>query len=291
MRDSPPDLAALNRDTIRPSTTGGWPADCILRVEPQTAHKEFLDAMDYVEHVMLSITRARTLVNRGETAASYFGDDITVIVTTTMHDAALADWDWTKERDVIRSFQPDFHIPTDYPVYWRDTPSQRRTNTKKCLKGTLWMIQELADTDITILPLLKGTTPQERALCYKVFQALGVTYCAFYGTQYLTSGKGITPLTRDLRRIAGEAPSLDILLIGLLDPDRLAALPPQVVAAAGLHQWISRVSLRDDDVSRQEQQQRLTALNNAVDDACTGGQTPLGMWTGEPLYEEEVIHG
>jgi hypothetical protein len=54
---------------------------------------------------------------------------------------------------------------------------------------------------------VKGTTPQERAVCYEIFERAGFEdYCAFYGTQYFTAGHGIRidELVADLTAIATE---------------------------------------------------------------------------------------
>lgn len=261
---------------------------CVLLVEPQTAHEEFLDGNDEVDYVIVKLYHAQTLVNRGETAESYFGPDVTVIVTSTFHDSRLRNWGWEEERDVALEFQPDLHIPTDYPVYWGYTPSQQLKNTKKCMKGLLWMVQELCGTETTVLPILKGTTPEERKICYKVFEHLGVDYCAFYGTQYFTSGKGFGMLRRDITTIVSEAPGLDLFVIGCLSPDNIHELPTQVVATSGLYQWRTAVELRD--VSIQRSQELFAPFKDRVEEAFESGQAPLGLWTRDALMGD-MVHG
>lgn len=264
------------------------PRGCVLGIERQTAHEEFLDGNDEADYVILKMHHARRLVEQGETAESFYGPDVTVITTSTIHDSILKDWTWEKERDVVLAFQPDFHIPTDHPVYWGYTPSQRKRNTRETVKGLLWMIGELRGSGIPVIPLLKGTTTTERIICYKVFGELGVDYCAFYGTQYYTSGKGFGALLRDIRKIVAEAPGLDIFVMGCLSPDDIERLPPQVVAASGLHQWLKAVKLRK--VSNKRSQELFPEFRARVEDGFEWGQLPLGLWTEEALMEEGV-HG
>lgn len=264
------------------------PRGCILGIERQTAHEDFLAGNNLADCVILKMNHAQRLVRQGETAESFYGPDVTVITTSTIHDTILRDWTWEKERDVVLAFQPDFHVPTDHPVYWGYTPSQRKKNTRETVKGLLWMIGELRGSGIRVIPLLKGTTVTERVMCYKVFQDLGVDYCAIYGTQYFTSGKGFEKLLRDVRKIVSEAPVLDLFVIGCLAPRYIERLPPQVVTASGLHQWRTAVKLRE--VSNARSQELFQEFKSQVQDGFEVGQFPLGIWTEEALMEERV-HG
>lgn len=251
------------------------PTGLVLLTEPQAAHDRFREDHPRRLTVLVRITDVETLVNQGETAASYFGDRVTVITTTTVNDRVLADLGWDDELALIQAFQPDFHIPCDYPVYKEADPLLRRTYVLKCLEGTIWMAGKLAGTKTRIIPLLKGETPHERRLCYQVFDHLGTRYCAFYGTQYFTANAGFYSLLDDLRTVVAEVPSLNIMLIGLQAPRRLEQLPPQIVAAAG-QRWIDTVGLRD--VPTERSQQRYTRMEENVTAALGEGQVPLGAW-------------
>lgn len=275
----------MRHDTIPTETHQGFnlislddePSGLVLLVERQAAHDRFHQEHPCQLTVLLRITDVKTLVNKGETAASYFDADTTVITTTTVNDRILAELDWNEELELIKQFQPDFHIPCDYPVYKEDDPDRRREHVWACLKGMLWMAETLAGTKTRIIPLLKGETPAERRLCYQVFQYYGVRYCVFYGTQYFTGNLGFYQLLEDLRAVVSEAPHLRILLIGLQAPHRLEQMPPQIVAAAG-QRWIDTVRLRK--VSTDRSQERYRQMEQKVNTALGDGQMPIMAWAG-----------
>lgn len=252
------------------------PTGPVLLTERQDAHDQFHQDHPCQLTVLLRLTAVKTLVNKGETADSYFGDHVTVLTTTTINDRVLSNLGWDDELHLVREFQPDFHIPCDYPVYKDDDPLLRRKHVLKCLEGTIWMAGKLAGTTTRVIPLLKGETPHERRLCYQVFQYLGVRYCVFYGTQYFTANIGFYQLLEDLRTVVSEAPHLQILLIGLQAPHRLEQVPPQIVAAAG-QRWIDEVQLRDIPYS--QSQERYTQMEDDINAALGHGQMPIMAWS------------
>jgi hypothetical protein len=253
------------------------PRGSVLLVEPQHAHREFLDQNPYVSTVLLRITHVQTLVNRGETADTYFEDDVTVITSTTINDRRLAQLGWQEELELIKEFEPDYHIPCDYPVYKAWDEGRRKQHILDCLEGTIWIADRLEDTGTQVIPLLKGETPEEREYCYKVFEEqLGTNYCVFYGTQYFTAGVGFYKLLEDIQKVVSEAPQLQILLMGLQYPGWLEELPPQVVAAAG-QRWIRHSQLRD--VSWKQAQENYGELDQEIESALETGQAPLGIWS------------
>jgi hypothetical protein len=252
------------------------PTGPVLLIERQDAHDRFHQGHPCQLTVLLRLTAVKTLVNKGETADSYFGDHVTVITTTTINDRVLSDLGWDDELHLAQEFQPDFHIPCDYPVYKDDDPLLRRKHVLKCLEGTIWMANKLAGTTTRVIPLLKGETPHERRLCYQVFQYLGIRYCVFYGTQYFTANIGFYQLLEDLRTVVSEAPHLQILLIGLQAPHRLEQVPPQIVAAAG-QRWIDEVQLRDIPYS--QSQERFTQMEDDINAALGHGQMPIMAWS------------
>lgn len=252
------------------------PKGPVLLMEKQEAHDQFHRGNPHDLTVLLRLTTVITLVNLGETAESRFGEKVTVITTTTINDKILSDLEWADELGFIRDFNPDFHIPCDYPVYKEDDPILRRKHVLKCLKGMIWMAQKLYGSKTKILPLVKGETPHERRLCYQVFKHLGINYCVFYGTQYFTANIGFKKLQEDLRTVVSEAPNLKIMLIGLQSPRRLKQLPPQIVAAAG-QRWIGEVQLRD--VPWSESQRLYKPMQDEIDAALGQGQIPIMAWT------------
>lgn len=252
-----------------------YPTGPILLVEPQQAHEQFIRASSDDLTVLLRLSHVPRLLDRNEDADSYFGPNCTVITTTTVHDAWLAATGWQEERDLVSEFEPDFHIPCDYPVYKGYDPEKRRTHIRWYLRGLLWMAEELAETPIELLPLIKGETTSERQLCYRVFEALDVQYCVFYGTQYYQENVGFYQLLSDLHHIVSEQPDLNIMLIGLQSPRRLGQLPPQVVAAAG-QRWIRDIGLRDHPPKTACQ--RYPSFERSIEEKLGRGQTPITTW-------------
>lgn len=280
-------IPSRNQQGFQIAQPGEAPRECILLVEPQTAHNEFLEDNEHVSTVVLRITHAQTLVKRGETASTYFGPDVTVVTTTTISDRELSDLEWEEERDTVLDFAPDYHVPCDYPVYYNQSEEERQHYIQEYLEGLVWMAGQLADTNIRVIPLIKGTTSEEREQFYRVFEYLGATYCAFYGTQYFTAGKGFYKLLEDVCAVADEAPGLSIWLMGLQHPPWLEQMPMHVVAASG-QRWIDEVGLRD--VSLEASRQKYPDVDKAIRGALSAGHAPLGMWA-EHVDEEVTAYG
>jgi hypothetical protein len=244
------------------------PRGTVPSVEPYHSYSAFLQAAQ-PDYALLKYTDMRKLVKRGETANSYFPDGTAVITTTTIRDTQLNLVSWERELERVLAFAPDYHIPADYSTYEDQAVTERTRNVLDCMKGLVWMQRQLRDheSDITLIPLVKGVTPEERAVCYEVFDRAGFTdYCAFYGTQYFSGGAGIriTELVEDLRAVATEQ-DRNIFLIGLLSPNYLERVPNQVVAAAGQTAWRTHISPTKQDTD--EIQDHWTEFTTAVSDA------------------------
>lgn len=197
---------------------------------------------------MVNIRDARRLVKRDETADSFYGSETSVVVTTTVSDEILDLVRWEDELEIIEEFAPAYHIPADYSTYNADSATVREQNITECMEGTLWMDQQLQDTPTQVIPIVKGTTPFEREICYQTFDRLDTGYAAFYVAQYFTGGDGIRigELVEDVTTIAEEYEG-DLVLIGLLSSAFLARMPTAVVAAAGLNGWRNAVKPREND--------------------------------------------
>lgn len=265
-----------NNQGFNIASTDEAPKGPVLLIERQEAHDRFHENHPRQLTILLRITAVKTLVNKGETAETYFGEHVTIITTTTINDRLLSNLGWADELNLIQQFQPDFHIPCDYPVYKNDDPLLRRRHVLKCLEGTIWIASNLYGTKTRVIPLLKGETPHERWLCYQVFQYLGARYCVFYGTQYFTANIGFYQLQEDLRTVVSEAPYLRVMLIGLQSAHRLEQLPPQIVAAAG-QRWIDEVQLRD--IPYNQSQERYTQMEDNINEALGHGQMPIMAWS------------
>lgn len=228
----------------------GLPTGLIPAVEAQWSHSEFVDAV-VPDTVVLKINHARRLLKRGEDAASYFPAGTDVITTTTISDEQLALISWDTEYEIVEQFAPDYHIPADESVYLIDDPDQRTENIIECMHGTLSIARRFDENDVEteVIPLIKGLSPVERAMCYETLDdnSAGITgeYVAYYATQYYTGGQGARTgeLVSDINAIAEEYdPS--ILLLGALAPSALERMPTNVIAASGQNAWRKRTTPR-----------------------------------------------
>ncbi|WP_248911072.1 hypothetical protein [Halocatena marina] len=233
------------------------PAGAIPRTQPYRSDKAFLSAVE-PDYALINYTDARRLLKRGETADSWFPDRTQVITTTTVRDEELNLITWERELERVLEFEPDWHIPTDYSTYEDQNEEERITATLDCMEGLLWMQRQLREhgSETQIIPLVKGTTELERQACYNVFDEAGFDdLCAYYCTQYFTSGNGIQidELVEDVRALAREQ-DRDIFLIGLLSANYLGRMPAQVTAAAGQNAWrkpIAPTTTEDEEIKRQ----------------------------------------
>ncbi|WP_330633795.1 hypothetical protein [Halocatena halophila] len=223
-----------------------WPNGAIPLIEPQPSHRAFVNAV-IPDHALVKITTARQLLKRGETAASWFPAGTDVITTSTVADRKLAQISWEDELEVIRRFEGNFHVPTDYSTYERQNAADRRANVERNLEGTFWMTRkiETLDLDIGVIPLIKGCTAAEWAIGFETLDRCPFEYSmtAFFATQYFTGGAGIriNELVEDVRTIAARQPR-PVMLIGLLSAHYLKRMPRTVRAATGLNQWRDPIS-------------------------------------------------
>jgi hypothetical protein len=250
------------------SASQPYPHGAIPSIEPYHSYSAFLQAAE-PEYALLKYTDMRTLVKRGETADSYFPDATDVITTTTIRDTQLNLVSWERELERVLAFEPAFHIPADYSTYENQEIADRSRNVLHCMEGLLWMQRQLRehDSDTHLIPLVKGVTPDERAVCYEIFNRAGFEdYCAFYGTQYFSGGAGIRidELVTDLTAVANEQDRA-IFLIGLLSPNYLERVPDQIVAAAGQTAWRKHISATKQETA--EIQEHWTEFTTAVSDA------------------------
>lgn len=246
-----------------------YPAGVVPKVEHQWAHREFVQAVE-PDAVMTDIVSARQIVKSGETADSYFGEDVDVVVTTTVPDEKLRLIDWERERDIVREFQPEYHVPTDYSIYDHHSAEERRETLTKMREGTLWMRDELVGTDTRIIPQIKGFTLNERKETYRAVEEVGSEYACYYATQYFTGGDGIRidDLVSDLGQVEAETNGqFDLLVIGLLSPRYLDRVGESVVAGCGQNQWRKRVAPRKntDAEMRTAYDELVEAAERAID--------------------------
>jgi len=254
---SPPvsdhDAAVVEGKTaVTPASLSVPFSGAVPRVEPKQSHRQFVEYAR-PNQVMCKIIHARQLLKRGETAESYFPDDVDVITTTTVRDTKLHALPWEDngyrmgELEIVRQFGPDYHIPTDYSAYVEHPEDKRRELQKRCMKGTIWMDEKLSDTETSIIPLFKGVKPESREICYRTWDHIDADMGAYYAVTYFTrKGRRTDQLVHDLEVVAGETDT-PLFLVGLLSPRTLGRLPDNVIATAGQKQWRERVTPTQSD--------------------------------------------
>ncbi|MDH5021718.1 hypothetical protein [Halobacterium rubrum] len=202
---------------------------------------------------MLPITHARRLANQGETASTWAGQGVAVITTTTIADDKLARLGHESELEIVERFRPDYHVPTDYAVYGDDPLSKQREQATACAQGTRWMADRVPD-ETTVVPLIKGSTPNIRAITERAAADLGVDIVAFYGGQYETTPwtRRKATLNQDLRGIQRETAGLPVVVIGATGPWTLLDMPGNVQGVAGLRRWREAVTPRSTSASEMQ---------------------------------------
>ena len=247
----------------------------IPRIQRQKKHENFFDSFSTVNTVMLPIDHAERLLRQGLTASTY--TDKQVITTTTIPDKDLKNLDWEAERDIVRIFRPQYHIPTDYWVYGDMTRQDRIHNVESLMDGTEWMYNELNNYPTKLIPLIKGYSPEERAICYETLNKLGINCVSYYGSQYFggNSGNGFNKLNEDVRDIVSEYSPKELLLIGLQSENYVGRLPPEVSAVAG-QRWIKKSRLRD--VSIPDARDAYRSWEQEVVDGLAYGTATLGSF-------------
>jgi len=241
-------MGATSRDTDEGHALTGF----IPRVEAQTAHERFIEAVE-PNAVMLPVTHARRLADRGETAASWAGRGVAIITTTTIADDKLARLGHEEELEIVERFRPDYHVPTDYAVYGDDALSKQREQATACARGTQWMAERVPDAT-AIVPLIKGSTPDVRAVTERAAADLGASVVAFYGGQYETTPwtRRKATLNQDLRGIQRETAGLPVVVIGATGPWTLLDMPENVRGVAGLRRWREAVTPRSASASEMQ---------------------------------------
>lgn len=252
-----------------------FPRGAVANVERQQSHRDFVQAAK-PEYVIMRITHARRLMDDGMTFDDYYPESVNVITTTTVPDNKLELLAWEREEeelkkfseiDIVREVQPDYHIPTDYSLYRGMTEEEQFNAVQQCVRGTRWMYENTEDMDVTLIPLIKGLTKDQRQLFYELYDEVGVDYAAFYATQYFTSDTDVQykELYGDLEQIKAES-DIDLFVMGAFSPQLLRRLPNNVVAASGQRQWRESCNPRNNDANsiREEWNALAEEINDAL---------------------------
>jgi hypothetical protein len=280
-----------------------YPRGVIAQTERGSAHSEFVETVQ-PEHVLLKIQYARQLLKRGVTADERFPDDVTVITTTSIRDGtnAALPLEGTEhkrgEREIVRDFEPDYHIPADRADYIDFSDEKRYERVEECMTGTLTMANHVKDDGVStkILPWVKGVTPNERWLSYRTIEQLGLDYGVYYCNGYFNDRSGdvmqrIDDLIADVDVIIEEANEMmnhtddfKLCLLSCLSPNILQQVHENVVAASGL--WVRQDrGWREKIVPTKQSDER---MNEIYDDAERRILAALGESADESDDEQET---
>jgi len=250
---------------------------CVTRVEPTPYHRDFVQEVK-PDWAMLKLHHAQRLVDDGYTASTWGVKGTRFITTSTINDERLDKISWSEERDIVRDFNPTYHVPTDVSVYTDQSLNERVECIENCMTGAAYMQSELEQFSPSIIPLFKGFTHKERELCLSAADAVGADTVAIYVSPYFSSKQGNNrkQLFQDLNRCRGHDMP-DVFLIGLLSPNYLERVPDFVVAAAGQYQWRQRYN--PETQSTAEMRSAYQSLSEQVDNSLgitrrTAGKKP-----------------
>lgn len=220
-----------------------FPSGAIARVQVVEAHERFINAAEPA-WISLKMHEIRKLLKRDETASSWAPEGSKVITTSTITDSELDGYPLKHEAQLINAFKPALHIGGDISVY-SDFPRQRRAELIQEYVENALLLEEATD-ETTIIPLIKGFTPEEREICYRGLEYFDHDYVAYYVSQsYSSSRKNRNrEIIADLQHISS-CTDANIIILGLLGP-QLEKFPPNVVASAGFFRWYNRVNLDQD---------------------------------------------
>jgi len=260
----------------------------IPRIERQQSHHEFLWAVR-PPTVMIGITHAARIAMHD---GSFFPPETSVVLTSTISDSDLSTYTFEDELRIIREINPEWVIPFDFPVYGDMNAERRMRHVKQVANGAQdmqYILGELSDEEInrvteikdierelveptqdtTVIPLIKGVVPNERQKIINTGETINAPIYAKYGAQYMTvGGNGSHPeLCKDLKSIQRESNDHPTMVIGLLSPEgrySLESVPSNIVAAAGMNQWIKRVQPKSN--TAKEMREAFEELYNGVSD-------------------------
>jgi hypothetical protein len=212
----------------------GAPRDIVARIESAEDQRAFFLGELSLPWVMLDISRAATLCNRGLTAERFFPGG-RVVTTSTIQDSLLARFHFDRELDVVRRFQPAWHVPCDRPVYHEDSGAGRRGLIDDLVRSTLAFKDAIDGTGIGVIPLVKGVEPTEWLRCYRPLAEAGITHYACYVKQFFGGGQGrrVVQMINHVRGVVSTCGMPYLMLIGFQSLNRLPELPPEVKALAG----------------------------------------------------------
>lgn len=220
------------------------PRGVIPRVENQRSHFTFLDDVRPAR-VLVKLNHAKAMTEFGTTTLSGFPRPTTVITTTTIADNSLNLLSWNEEVEILKAFEPDFHIPGDVAVYNSYDDAQESERVVDHLRGYTKISELVREEEDSftrsppvMIPLIKSTRHDLLDHTFDILESQGATMGALYATQYFTGGGSYQQLIEDLKKVFEVAPpEFELLVIGCLGERTLPLLPKGVTAVSGLNRW------------------------------------------------------
>lgn len=214
----------------------------IPRVENTPESRIFLDLVR-PPYAMMNLSVVRELLDTGITADECGTDATSIITTSTINDNLLYNMPIEEEAELIKAFDPTYHIPSDQSIYARHTPAERETQLERLIQGTAEMHLRLASTEVSLLPLIKGIDHGELEQCFNALDELGAQTVVFYATQYFTGGQPNTGRCKEMLRRIGDllGESQSLIIVGAAGETLWEAYPENTTAIASWHAWFSLV--------------------------------------------------
>ncbi len=222
---------------------------------------------------MLDYHHARRLYQNDVKLANI---DAKLVLTSTISDEKLEDWFPRRELIFAERIGADAIVPCDRPVYDRDARSQRVETIRTYVADLKEIVPEFQESNIEVVPLVKGKTEYERGLCYDAFTELGLTRVAYYCVQYFSYGFRYKALLERIQRVALEFEPENMMLIGFQSENSISDFPPCVTGAAG-QRWLRNSNPRNGSVD--EAARQYDTWSQQVESALTIGQAPLQAFT------------
>lgn len=197
---------------------------------------------------MVGLHQVERLLASGETAQSYFGEELCVVTTTTIPDELLQSLSRNKERNLVIQFNPDFHIAGDVPIYHDYTVADRSEIINQAAENISWLSNELSEEDIEIIPTIKGTDPTEREIWYDKIDYLDPEYFAYSGIGYSEFGIAVGDLLDEIHEIHAETDPKLLIVIGIQNKELVKELPPRAIGVAG-QSWIRLINGKDSSTT------------------------------------------
>ncbi len=251
----------------------------LARIERDPLHEQIFSDPSVSNGVVLDFPDILKLADAGIAAKEYLSPEIPLASTTTVHDSFLHDLHLTQEENAVRTVEPDWHFAFDVPTY-RDedmASAQREQNIDNYRKGVSCLYERLKGTRTTIVPLLKAVYPEEIRDSFEGIKHICDGVIAVYVGQFFGPhvGNRHKEMERWIWQIDAICNPSGIILIGLLSPRYLAALPGSVIAAIGKRYWMRKTEFRTASLTTTRR--RCRVLQNRVQKRLSTGYTQQTM--------------